>query len=149
MKKYFYVALLLVVGFISAFADTDMFDPKDIPVITTAQYDQMDKNNQVYILVFTMYYYCPPCRKMEKMLLPNLVANYKDVSNVHIYQVNVYGAGDTTSDPNSLASRFGAVGIPHLLVVYNDTVLFSQLGFSENMMPNLENQIKEVVNKFK
>lgn len=145
MKKWLYAVLLAVVCFVPTFAE----ETSALPSITTAQYDQMDKNNQVYILVFTMEYYCPPCRKMEKLLLPNLVASYKDTPNVHIYQMDVQAPGDTRDDPDSLVNRFGAVGIPHLLVLHNDTVMFSQLGFSETMMPTLENKIKEVVNKFK
>ena len=145
MKKWFYAVLLAVVCFVPTFAE----EYPVVPFLTTAQYDKMDKNNQVYILVFTMKYYCPPCRKLEKLLLPHLVASYKGTSNVHIYQMDVRAPGDRQEDADSLVNRFGAVGIPHLLVLHNDTVMFGQLGFSEALMPVLENKIKEVVNKFK
>ena len=145
MKKWLYAGVLLVCACVSSFAFTGL-NP-NIPVTTTAQYDQMDKNKQVFVILLTMSYHCPPCRRMEMMLFPDLMKKYENDSNVHFYQVDIYQDGK--DEANSLRMRFGAIGIPHLLVLYNDTALVSRMGFSENMLPALRQEVENVIDKFK
>lgn len=140
MKKIFLTVVVL-------FATLCAFAQTEIPSITTAQYEQLPKNNQVFVLIFTMEKFCPPCTAAKKLLFPRLTERYGQTENVHLYLVNV--SQNEERGPNSLYGRYGVQGAPHFLVLVNDSVQFSQNGFDRNKPDELFQKIVAAVEPFK
>ena len=140
MKKWFLACGILVLSVLG-------FAQGDIPFITTAQYDSLSKNNQVFILVFTTSRYCPPCHAASAYLFPKLQEQYKTVDNVQVFQVNVDNPAE--KDSNSLKARYGVRGTPSLVVLVNDSAQLFHEGFNSKKPEELLRQITDTVNKYK
>ncbi len=144
MKKILYICLGLVL-FLTAdpvWAD----QPAELKNLTSESYSYMDKGS-VSVIMFTAAY-CGPCRLAKKILFPELLQKYASAENVHFFALDVE---KDIPAPNGtyLKDQWGVNALPTFVIVYNDTVMYSSVGFSRDKAPAVQREIENKINALK
>lgn len=143
MKKIIAALAVCLLGFtaLGLHAQT-----QQVPALTSAQYASMKKDD-VYVIMFTMKG-CLPCVKAKKTLLPALADKFAAENNVHVYLFPV-DEDEPASDGTSLHTRLGITQAPAFVVLYNDTPMYSSVGFSSAGTDKLQSDIVSAVARVK
>lgn len=117
-----------------------------LPALTTKSYSSM-KKDEVYVVLFSASY-CGACRLAKQGLFPELMQKYKSYKNVHFYVVDIE-EDVPAADGTYLKDRWAVEYLPTIVVVYNDTVMYSKFGYSAKVKPEIKKAVENKINALK
>ena len=142
MKKLF-GALCVVVLFAVTLAAQQS---ATIPAMTSREYDGLRKD-QVFVVMFTAPY-CGPCHAAERTMMTALAKKYAQDKNVIIRKVDVQNDVKPTNGM-LLKDAWGITSLPTFVVAYNDTVMYSHIGYSTLSGAAVQQELEEKINNLK
>jgi len=146
MKRHLALAFLLFVLTAVPFAafGQEQKAATSLETITTAQYDKMNKNNQIFVVVFGGSF-CGPCRTAVEKLSPWLNDKFGKMENVHVYYMDVMET--SVEKKNLLHNRLGVGRVPFFAVLSNNSLQWSESSFNKENYFSLQDRILGAVKK--
>ncbi|WP_432635422.1 thioredoxin family protein [Candidatus Avelusimicrobium sp.] len=142
MKKLFGALCVLVLFAVTLVAQQSA----TIPAMTSREYDGLRKD-QVFVLMFTAPY-CGPCHAAERTMMTALTKEYARDKNVIIRKVDV--ENDVKPENGvSLKEAWGITALPTFVVAYNDTVMYSHIGYSALSGAAIQQELEAKINNLK
>ncbi len=114
--------------------------------LTSASYESLPKDT-ISIILFSANY-CPACKRAKANFLPILVNKYKQEERVQVFVLDT-GKDTPNSQGQYLNQLWGISKLPTFVVVYNDTVMFSKVGYLAEKQAQLEQEIDKQIAKLK
>ena len=142
MKKLFGAWCALVLFAVALAAQQSA----SIPTMTSREYAGL-KKDQVFVVMFTAPY-CGPCHAAERNLMTALTKKYARDAQVIIRKVDV----ETDVKPTNgmlLKDAWGITSLPTFVVAYNDTVMYSHIGYSALSGDVIQQEMEEKINNLK
>lgn len=114
-----------------------------VPALTSKSYAAM-KKDQVFVVMFTAAY-CGPCRQAKQQMFPALIQKYAKYNNVHFYTLDVE---KDVAGPGGvfLKNAWAVSALPTFVVVYNDSVMLSRMGYSAGTRAATQQAIENKIN---
>ena len=142
MKKLFGALCVLVLFAVTLVAQQSA----TIPAMTSREYDGLRKD-QVFVLMFTAPY-CGPCHAAERKMMTALTKEYAQDKNVIIRKVDIQNDVKPTNGM-LLKDAWGITALPTFVVAYNDTVMYSHIGYSALSGAAIQQELEAKINNLK
>lgn len=146
MKKWLLLVCMLAVLAGFPLAVHAQAAAPELKTLTTAQYDEQNKDNQVFVLFFSSDF-CRFCQRAKTSLNEWLFSFGEGMENVHVYYVDTKRDQATTG--NLLQDRFFVSKMPTFLVLVNNSVQYRHEGFSVDQTEEIKKGIMNAVDAFK
>ncbi|WP_428050352.1 thioredoxin family protein [Candidatus Avelusimicrobium fimicolum] len=142
MKKLFGALCVLVLFAVALVAQQNA----TIPTMTSREYNGL-KKDQVFVVMFSAPY-CGPCHAAERTMMTALTKKYAQDKNVIIRKVDVENDVKPTNGM-LLKDAWGITSLPTFVVAYNDTVMYSHIGYSALSAAAVQRELEEKINNLK
>ena len=142
MKKLFGALCVVVLFAVTLVAQQSA----TIPEMTSREYDGL-KKDQVFVVMFTAPY-CGPCHAAERKMMTALTKEYAQDKNVIIRKVDVQN-DVKPANGTLLKDAWGITALPTFVVVYNDKVMYSHIGYSAISGSVVQQELEYQINTLK